>query len=93
MVDLWILLAGLFLIASVLAVLVSLFLFFRSPKKGYAASSRRRGVNAQQDLLLPCHPLKQKSFKQTRRLHGDKSAALRLYQYAQRSSPGKTDAW
>lgn len=98
MVDLWILLAGLFLIASALAVLVSLFLFFRSRNSSSAQSSCQRKANRpakRQPLNLSSSTSRAKALQAdlTRRLQGDGAAAQRLYQYAQRGFPGKSEVW
>lgn len=95
MLDLWILLAGLILIASVLAILVSMFLFFRSPKKGYEIPPRRGGTrgSARPPIVLSSSKAKTLQADLTRCLHGDKAAAQRLYQYAKQGCPGQTDAW
>lgn len=98
MVDLWIILAGLFLIASVLAILVSLFLFLRSWNSSYAKPSRyskaRRPARRQPlNLLSSTSRATALQVDLTRRLQGDKAAAQRLYQYAQRGCPGKSEVW
>lgn len=98
MVDLWILLVGLFLIASALAILVSLFLFLRSRNSSYAQPSRQRKAKRparRQPLNLSSSTSRVKALQAdlTRRLQGDRAAAQRLYQYAQRGCPGKSEVW
>jgi len=95
MVDLWILLAGLFLIASALAVLISLFVFLKNQSSRYVKPPRRRGSRrvGRSPLTLSSSRAKVLQADLTRRLQGDRAAAQRLYEYAQRGSPGRSEVW
>lgn len=79
-------LAGVLFIACVLIILFSLFLFFRSPKKGHQNPPQRRGTRplARTPLNLSSSRAKSLEADLTRRLQGDKASA-------QPGCPGKSE--